>query len=505
MYRLLALAVFSALAAPSVRADERKSPAEHLQGTWLFDEAVIQKRSELGRVAEAVVTVSGDSFALSKPMGAKAELKGTLAFDPKNPQAVDLKIAEFDLSELQEGYKVPAGTLPALYKYGGDRLTLCFPRDYKGKRPAAFTASTDAFLVTLVRAPRGFQAFPREIKVTVVGVDGKPVAGATVCQQMSGVQNPDRKKPVEWVCRESVKCDANGTVVIPGERLRAGVLIARGPANDTLGLARVSPAGRATGTVLVDLRPQVRVTGTMTCDELTKAGQPIGTTRGFLHRDGDRVASYFSSEGKFEFLAPPGQYTLNLNGSEVGDQWVDITVPDASNEFTVEPVAMTARALAVLKGKPAPELTGIVGWKGEKTRFADLRGKYVLVEFWGYWCGPCVGSMPVLIELHEKFADKGLVIVGVHVDVDGEVDTVAKLDAKLAAVRKDLWKGKDIPFSSALASGAGQRGGPVSQYGIQGFPTAILIDRDGNVVGQFHARDIKSATTEIAKRLAEKK
>jgi thiol-disulfide isomerase/thioredoxin len=109
--------------------------------------------------------------------------------------------------------------------------------------------------------------------------------------------------------------------------------------------------------------------------------------------------------------------------------------------------------------------------------------------------------MPVLIELHEKYADKGLAVVGVHVDIDGEVETAEKLDARIAGFRKDLWKGKALPFPIALASGArsgddAKRGGPVAQYGVSGFPTTLLIDRDGKVVGQFHARDIKAASAE---------
>ena len=300
--------------------------------------------------------------------------------------------------------------------------------------------------------------------------------------------------------------------MIPREKLVFGMLIGRGPANDTMGLATVSPAKLATGNFRVELRAQVRISGTLTCEELTKAGQPIGWAGGYLLRDGNPVAYYSSKDGKFEFLAPPGKYTLGMYGSEVGNASKEITVPENRSEYTVEPIALPALAFALLKGKRAPELIEVMGWKGEKVKLADLKGKYVLVDFWGYWCGPCIGAMPVLIDLHEKFADKGLAIVGVHMDLDGEVDTAAKLDAKLVATKKDLWKGKDMPFSSALVSGTRvgtgderRPGGSVALYGVRGFPTTILIDREGKVVGQFHARDIKSASAEIEKLLADKK
>ena len=120
--------------------------------------------------------------------------------------------------------------------------------------------------------------------------------------------------------------------------------------------------------------------------------------------------------------------------------------------------------------------------------------------------------MPVLIELHEKFAGKGLAIVGIHMDVDGEIDTPAKLDEKLAQFKKNLWHGKDLPFPNALVSGkeVGEADETFHceasrQYGVVGYPTTVLIDREGKVVGRFEARDIKYATEQIEKLLGEKK
>jgi thiol-disulfide isomerase/thioredoxin len=134
----------------------------------------------------------------------------------------------------------------------------------------------------------------------------------------------------------------------------------------------------------------------------------------------------------------------------------------------------------------------------------------VLVDFWGFWCGPCIGAMPVLVELHEKFGEKGLTIVGVHMDLGGDVDTAAKLDEKMAHVVKDVWKGKVLPFPSALVSGKrggedDKPGGTIKRYGINSFPTTVLIDPEGKVVGKFHARDIKAATAAVEKLLGGKK
>ena len=63
----------------------------------------------------------------------------------------------------------------------------------------------------------------------------------------------------------------------------------------------------------------------------------------------------------------------------------------------------------------APEFVGISGWiNSDPLRMADLRGKVVLIDFWTYTCINCIRTFPHLKEWHAKYADKGLVVVGVH-------------------------------------------------------------------------------------------
>lgn len=66
---------------------------------------------------------------------------------------------------------------------------------------------------------------------------------------------------------------------------------------------------------------------------------------------------------------------------------------------------------------PAPEITGITAWaKGTPQSIADLtrNGHVVLIDFWTYSCINCLRTMPHLKEWHEKYADKGLTIIGLH-------------------------------------------------------------------------------------------
>jgi uncharacterized protein (TIGR03067 family) len=498
-------------------AEEPAKPTEgqvkkQLAGVWLPEVADMGGVSMLARGWQSRLTVTGDSFALSRFMNVSSDLKGTFILDPAaEPKAIDLRIDEFDLSEAGAPVKIPTLTLPGIYQLDGDQLTVCFPIDPTVKRPADFhPRDKRAVVLTLGRADANFKEFPKEVAISVLDPEGKPAAGATVFGFMSRHENHQNKetKP-EWQYFDSFKTGADGTATVPYEKLQLAPAAARLPERHLIGYAPVSPLSLQKGKVTVRLQPECRLTGSIVCDELKKAGKPLEWTNVYLMHNGVRIADCDSSQGLFEFPVPPGNFTLHAYGSELRGKHVTVNVPANRDEFCADPIALTASRFLLLQGQPAPELEAVVGWKGEKVKLADLRGKYVLLEFWGYWCGPCVQSMPVLFALHEKFHEQGLAIVGVHLDIEGEVDTPAKLDEKVASFRKEMWQGKDLPFPVALTSGKqiddGEgdliRGGPAARYGVLSYPTTILIDREGKVVRRFHARDAKTAIAEVEKLL----
>ena len=93
-----------------------------------------------------------------------------------------------------------------------------------------------------------------------------------------------------------------------------------------------------------------------------------------------------------------------------------LAMPTAVPDATPPPPAATAAEATVESGEPsAPEFAGISGWiNSEPLSMADLRGKVVLIDFWTYTCINCIRTFEHLKEWHSKYADKGLVIVGVH-------------------------------------------------------------------------------------------
>jgi len=65
-------------------------------------------------------------------------------------------------------------------------------------------------------------------------------------------------------------------------------------------------------------------------------------------------------------------------------------------------------------GAPAPDIASLVWLNGNSVGMADLRGKVVLVEFWTFGCYNCRNVEPYVKEWHKKYADQGLVVIGVH-------------------------------------------------------------------------------------------
>ena len=113
---------------------------------------------------------------------------------------------------------------------------------------------------------------------------------------------------------------------------------------------------------------------------------------------------------------------------------------------------------------------------GEAFELKQLNGSYVLLDFWGTWCGPCLKEIPELKALHDKFAPQGLEVVSVALEYGEKTDRLEK-----AISRKGLnWKYhlvdpiKGKIFDASIAT---------KLYGVREIPTKYLINPDGFIIG----------------------
>ncbi len=112
--------------------------------------------------------------------------------------------------------------------------------------------------------------------------------------------------------------------------------------------------------------------------------------------------------------------------------------------------------------------------EGKPVRFQDLDADYVLLDFWGTWCGPCLDEIPHLIALQKKYGPRRLMVVGIACE---EVPPEQR-KAKVEEVSRKL--GINYPI---LLSSMDGKPCPVQQaLQIHAMPTMILVDRRGQVV-----------------------
>ena len=119
--------------------------------------------------------------------------------------------------------------------------------------------------------------------------------------------------------------------------------------------------------------------------------------------------------------------------------------------------------------RPAPEIS-LNNPQGVEMNLSDLRGKYVLIDFWASWCVPCRQENPNVVRLYKKYKSKGFTVFSVSLDDDKE--------AWKAAITKDglLW---NTHVSDLLKWNS-----PMPQlYGFNGIPHTVLINPEGNIIG----------------------
>ena len=118
-----------------------------------------------------------------------------------------------------------------------------------------------------------------------------------------------------------------------------------------------------------------------------------------------------------------------------------------------------------LEGEPAPEITASRWVNGSnELSLSDLHGKVVLIDFWGSWCGPCVSQLPEVRRLRDEYADRDLVVLGIH-------STTGADKGKQYVERNNLdWP---IAFDDSKHT--------ATAYRVLGYPSLYLIDKKGKI------------------------
>jgi thiol-disulfide isomerase/thioredoxin len=143
---------------------------------------------------------------------------------------------------------------------------------------------------------------------------------------------------------------------------------------------------------------------------------------------------------------------------------------------------LSSRATAAVGvgDKPQMEFQSL---DGQKVSLAALKGKIVMVDFWATWCGPCMEEAGHMVQLHEKYGPKGLVILGISLDRD------------LGALKRVIQEKKFV-WPNYMDRG-GKFSGP---WGVNGIPHSVIISPDGEVLWVGHPGNIDQAMEDAFKK-----
>lgn len=126
-----------------------------------------------------------------------------------------------------------------------------------------------------------------------------------------------------------------------------------------------------------------------------------------------------------------------------------------------------AAASQVNIGGIAPEID-LLSPDSIGVKLSSLRGKYVLLDFWASWCGPCLAEMPNVKEIYEEYHDRGLEIYGVSLDEKTDLWQNAIKSNALPWIHVSSLKGWKCPMAK--------------RYGVTGIPKMYLLDKEGHII-----------------------
>jgi hypothetical protein len=340
----------------------------------------------------------------------------------------------------------------------------------------------------------------QKISGRVIDVDGKAIAHADVSslwradgdkiQRITGVQTDQQGN----FSLPSLAAFGNAVMALDKERKNGGLVMVNGQVPS----------------LVVKVQPLIKVHGSLFCKELNKRPdktsvsiyaqstsvpaiwslRPMSAQEViYLKPNPLRLLQGSAKDGVFSLLLPAGVYKFQAHGEQVQDVERMLTLSASRADLDLKTLDMPATLLASHVGKTLPpwKVTDARGAKKE-VQISDFKGKWVLVTFW-------VASMshfPGLIDLYEtraKDRDK-FQIIAFH---DPTTKNFKELDERYKKLKEMYFPGRDLPFPVLLDS----TGETFKKFGIRRFPTNILVDPEGKLVGEAWEEQLEDKLPEL--------
>jgi thiol-disulfide isomerase/thioredoxin/protocatechuate 3,4-dioxygenase beta subunit len=248
--------------------------------------------------------------------------------------------------------------------------------------------------------------------------------------------------------------------------------------------------------LVVKLQPEAVVNG----DIRDEAGKPARNVYvNLLGKGGDQISQSVEPDDRGHFRLselPEGQYGLSVvshSGAQLYQEEVGLR-PGQTLDRTID-VPKDAEEQAMRKALPPPVLKesklvkvgavapafAIETLEGAALKLEDYRGKYVLLDFWATWCGPCLEEVPHIKAVYDQFdKDDRFVVISLSLDATRDDPKTYLKDHSLPWVHGFLGDWRKDPVSGS--------------YGVQSIPSVFLISPDGKIIAnELRGDSIKAA------------
>jgi thiol-disulfide isomerase/thioredoxin len=176
--------------------------------------------------------------------------------------------------------------------------------------------------------------------------------------------------------------------------------------------------------------------------------------------------------------------SLSISGSSSGSSGGAGATIFAQTPTSTTPPAQAPGTLA--PGATIPDFT-FTDFKGQERRFAEYRGKYVLLDFWATWCKPCLADFPHLKELYAQYRERGFEILGLDSETLGDdvpdEETIKAAEKQAHAVIARFatdWTHANTRTAVPVA---------VKIFNVESLPTKILVDPQGKLIKVIKNRE----------------
>jgi peroxiredoxin len=183
---------------------------------------------------------------------------------------------------------------------------------------------------------------------------------------------------------------------------------------------------------------------------------------GYLKDNPNSLISLIALKGLVGFVPDVNEIEPLFNTLSVGVR---------SSRLGKDYAATIAKLKSISIGSKAPDFTQL-DTAGKAVSLHDFKGKYVLVDFWASWCGPCRGENPNVVKAFHQYKEKGFTVLGVSLDQPGGKDKWLK------AINDDhlTW--------TQVSDLKGWKNDVAQLYLVSGIPVNFLVGPDGKIVGK---------------------